>query len=136
MEGYVLNQLLEDLKTARSVIFKPSWWTQHAFGRNDSGTQIARGDFKKRGAVCFCAAGAAWITVGDPLTFDYDTHDFRNERARYRAVLVELVKELNTMGFGKPAAAPLDIVANFNDHHTHAEVIDLYDRVIKRLETK
>jgi hypothetical protein len=128
-------QMLHDLKTARATIIKPEWWTKRAFGRTSEGDLVPRGSFKEQGAVCFCAAGAAWIAVGDPITFEFDSHDYASQRQRYHAVMKELAKELNSSAELDHCSA-LDIVANFNDNHTHAEVIDLYDRVIKRLETQ
>ena len=98
---------LETLKAARDLISDPARWTQEEAARNAAGKGVmAYGE----DAVCWCAFGAIRNVVGpndDAFDLVFDT--FRDK-------------------------AKVKLVACFNDTHTHAEVIALFDAAIAELE--
>jgi hypothetical protein len=99
---------LETLKAARDLISDPARWTQGEYARdaNRIRTQIASDE-----AVCFCAQGAIYRVGGISHVLDAEMH--LNSTCRKR--------------FGRG-------VYSFNDTHTHAEVIALFDAAIAELE--
>lgn len=105
---------LDALVSARELIVAPERWTQGYYARNKHGSKCGAFDSD---AYCYCTSGALAKVCGiDP---DGDGH------ARpYQDAIQELVI---TVGCG-----PIF----FNDTHTHAEVLDMFDRTIKRLRAK
>jgi hypothetical protein len=99
---------LETLKAARQLITDPAKWTQGEFARDVDGS--ASFALSER-AHCYCALGALEKVIGRP---DYtDAYD-------------KLWRVCRTK-FGTDVAA-------FNDTHTHAEVLALFDAAIAELE--
>jgi hypothetical protein len=98
---------LETLKAARQLITDPAKWTQGEAARDHNGKGVlAYGE----DAVCFCALGAIRNVVGmDDDAFDLVFDTFRDK-------------------------AKVKLVACFNDTHTHAEVLALFDAAIAELE--
>jgi hypothetical protein len=99
---------LETLKAARQLITDPAKWTQEAFARNKLG-QIVEPDFGD--ATCFCALGAI-------------QHFTKYTGMSPADVLLD---NLSLSKFGMC----IDV---FNDTHTHAEVLALFDAAIAELE--
>lgn len=102
---------LETLKAARKVIEDPAHWTQEEFARqfNDS-DELVWAHPHKAGAVCWCATGAIACVQGrgnPSWNFEFDE------------------------AFGKTD----DQLQEFNDSHTHADVLAAFDEAIKKLET-
>jgi hypothetical protein len=120
-----MSQVLEDLKAAREIIAEPGRWTRHVYARDANGCQLTRGEFEEFGAVCFCVMGALWKAVGDP-SHRWIVDDYRNHRNRWLNGICELDKTLDRR-------IPL---ADYNDTKTHAEVIEIMDMTIKRLENQ
>lgn len=101
-----MNATAEILQKARDLISDEKNWTQDAFARDEHGLSVMATD--KR-AVCFCSRGALYNVTGGAWSGAYDH-------------LLGLVSEdQDCLG-----------LAHFNDTHTHAEVLDLFDRAIKR----
>lgn len=98
----------EVLRTARAKIEKPENWTQGAWARDadqhDMMPQMA-------GACSFCAMGAVQFITGESEAFYVS--------------MQALKRSLET--------AHVSVLA-FNDTHTHAEVLALFDRAIEAEE--
>lgn len=95
---------LETLKAARDLISDPARWTQGWFAKNAHGENVH--SFSEN-AVCFCALGALDRTHNATL-----------------AIKDRLQRHL----------PPEHNISSFNDTHTHAEVIALFDAAIAELE--
>jgi hypothetical protein len=101
---------LETLKAARKLIELPEHWTQRGFARASQGTQEI--DPNNPNATCWCSTGA--IAHIQDINFPRWTEDMSY------AFSVEKDQELE----------------DFNDTHTHAEVLAAFDEAIARLEAK
>lgn len=98
------------LKKARHLISKEENWTKFAFAKDANGVETAS---KGNDAICWCSIGAMRKFVG--LDFCTDA-------------LGELM-----------LAMPEDCrqsVGAFNDSHTHAEVLALFDKAIENTSLK
>lgn len=97
---------LETLTAAREKIANPGRWTQRSYAKNAKGEHV---DPASPAACKWCADGAVWAVR--PVAPAY-----------------------------KLATAVLDILSGqgsaavFNDSHTHAEVLALFDKAIASLE--
>lgn len=99
----------EILQKARDLISDEKNWTQEEFARDEQGMWTGPLDDN---AKCFCAIGAvARVSRIDPD--DY----FPGEKLMQQAAF-EMCGTYS--------------IASFNDSRTHAEVLDLFDRAIKR----
>jgi hypothetical protein len=96
---------VEILKAARAKIEDPERWTTGMYARNREGLPIPSND---RVACKWCAHGAMMAVTDD------DDPDY------YKAI-----NALSNVCGGSPA--------NFNDSHTHAEVLDAFDQAIDAL---
>jgi hypothetical protein len=94
------------LRAARGKIERPENWTQEAFHRDRYGYWCLSDD-----AVCWCAKGAMLAVRG--RFWDLDITD----------------------GLDALTAAAGCYITSFNDTHTHAEVIDAFDRAIAASES-
>lgn len=102
---------LKALKSARKKIESPINWIQGEYAKNIFDSKVGP---TGKNAFCFCAIGAlcsvtrkgAWTVVLDPAF-----------SALQSTIGVEPVHE-------------------FNDSHTHAEVLAAFDEAIARLEAK
>jgi hypothetical protein len=98
---------LETLKAARQLITDPAKWTQGVAARNRLGSSI---DPLAENAFCFCSLGAIRNVVAS------DDHAFERASDALRS------------------HSPTGVAAAFNDTHTHAEVLALFDKAIAELE--
>lgn len=89
----------------RALISDPAKWTQHFFAKNTYGFCV---DENSEDAVCFCSWGALSHVQGHFVDDD--------------ASAFSILKQ--AMG---------DTVANFNDTHTHEEVLAAWDKAIASL---
>ena len=97
---------LETLKAARQLISDPAKWTNSYYARDSIGIDVSPSSDK---AVCFCSIGAI---------------------RKFSEVLSEA--EMFLLGF---CSETHDTYAEeFNDTHTHAEVLALFDAAIAELE--
>lgn len=100
-----MNTTATILKAARDLIAKPENWTQGTYARDARGNEIGvRSDI----AVCFCSLGAISAVSGN----------------------------CDDAGMARDAIAALtrNGIVNFNDTHTHSEVLDLFSKAIKAAE--
>lgn len=95
------------LKAARAKIAKPEHWTQGTGARDRDGLSVSP---QRANAFSFCSYGAVEAVLPAML----------NGRRRAINHLKRLV--------------PFGQLATFNDDHTHAEVLNLFDKAIARLE--
>ena len=102
---------LETLKAARQLISDPAKWTQGKGARMFNLKPVFARD---PAAVCWCSMGAIYKQCTDQ---DRSTSDF--------AFSVLDKKCWNLHGIS---------AVNFNDTHTHAEVLALFDAAIAELE--
>jgi len=93
---------LEILEAARALIAEPEHWTKHVRARNRWHEEVSP---KSDDARQWCAVGAI------ERSCDIES----------RSRLFDLLRD------GLPDRA---LVGDFNDSHTHAEVLDLFDRAI------
>lgn len=105
----------ETLRAAKALIDTPEKWTQGAYARDEEGLTVFVGD---EAAVCFCSIGALART--ERLHNVPDPHEL-GRRATIRAL--------------RPSHDPIlaaGLIADFNDTHSHSEVMAMWDRAIKR----
>jgi len=106
---------LDIILAARMIIATPEHWCRHIRKRNDA----------------YCALGA-FDAVGvspekHPAVEVLESALTEAERA----VALQRLKDV----FNNSSPAPCSIVAQFNNTHTHAEVIAAFDRAIERCRT-
>ena len=100
---------LDVLKAARVRITKPEHWTQGVLARDANGDQLELP--RDVNATCWCAVGAL------------SAQSFGS--ALYGDALDALRCTLPGSSFA---------IGDYNDEHTHAEVLALFDTTINRLE--
>lgn len=121
-------ETLEVLERARALITPPEAWTTKAFARTAKGILFPEGQRVQHSApeaVCWCAVGACRKAAGVKRLFD------ENYAASDRAVQA-LGKQLRPEGWEGSFAD----VHSYNDDHTHAEVLALFDRAIAAEKAK
>jgi len=95
----------QTLIAARALIEKPENWTQKAMARDAIGCKV---NLSNPGAVCFCALGAI------------------DKSAPFENLFLEAIRALKPyMGWA---------IETFNDRHTHAEVLEAFDKAIEAAE--
>lgn len=102
---------IEMLREARALISEPDRWIQHSFARDKYGFSALVSD---PDAHCFCAAGALIRVRGEVVR-------------HYSGLELMHVKNLLFSLTGQ-------VIEIYNDTHTHAEVLALFDRAIRELE--
>lgn len=100
---------LEVLKEARELISVPERWTQDSSARDSYGEPV--GPHSKY-AVCWCSTGAIDKSCGGEL----------GGLDLYRSA---------TTSLREPMKLPVII---YNDNHTHAEVLSMFDEAIRIAE--
>lgn len=98
---------LEVLKAARDLISDEKRWTKFTFGKNESGDFLDESDITK--AVCFCGSGAILYCGGTLYGLAYRT----------------LAKSMES-----------ECICDFNDSHTHAEVLAKFDEALASMEAE
>ena len=98
--------VLEVLKAARELIADESRWTQKTYARDADGNAV---DWALTCAHSFCMLGAIRHVTGRPIG--------------HGPVFAAIER-----------ACGVEYVVDFNDSHTHAEVLALFDAAIARLE--
>ena len=101
----------ELLIAAKAKIDTPSKWTQGYLARNSSNNRVSC--FSPR-AVCFCSSGALMVAEDDNNVSSYTT-----TRAQERLV--------SAMGGSIP---------DFNDSHTHSQVMAAWDKAIENVRSQ
>lgn len=103
---------IEVLKAARERISDPNRWTQGTYSRHSDGSPAWNSG--RLAGVCWCASGAVQCCL-----------DLGATRFATDCAFDDLCR---TLGGG--------CAVRYNDTHTHAEVLALFDRTIARLEAK
>lgn len=106
---------LEMLKAGRALIAQPSGWTKGVLARDCRGIVVGS---TSADATCFCSLGA--LTRIELRTFKVPNHVYG--------------QAVGALSAQMPAGVPC--LAEFNDTHTHAEVLALWDRAIAKLEAQ
>ncbi len=101
---------VEILKAARELISDEKRWTQDLLGKDLDGYPV--GLDRIEDAVCFCSVGAI-IKVAGFTSAHYEARRVLNEHL-----------------------AVGETIAGFNDTHSHAEVLALFDSVIAEAESE
>ena len=102
---------VEILKKARELISDESRWTQGWYAKNNNGAWTS---WIGPDAVCFCSIGAMAHVSKDAV--------FVIESSPAFAALASAMQEDHDQHE--------NVVAEFNDMHTHAEVLAAFDRAI------
>ncbi|WP_454813801.1 DUF6197 family protein [Labrys neptuniae] len=105
---------LEILKQARELISVPERWTRGESARDYNGDYVAE---NSPSAVCWCALGSMSAVNGGHGGGIYSAA---------RDLLVQAISPIPALTEG----GAIGIVAEFNDSHTHAEVLAAFDRAI------
>lgn len=107
------TSILDVLKRARAILTKR--WTQHRYYHQKT--------------QCYCATGAiyraAGFTARQVLEDRQGSSLFKRGLARKTVKIVE--QQLSRVGYG---------LEGYNDNHTHAEVLNLFDETIKAEERR
>jgi hypothetical protein len=110
--------LADDIRAARAVIEDPDNWTQGAMALDADGNSTPS---NSETAVCFCALGAVRRAMKEPANPGHG-------RPRGNAVIDALhtvVRETTGQKY---------FIDHFNDVHSHAEVLAMFDKAIARAE--
>jgi len=99
----------EILIKARQVIEKPEHWTQESYARDNAGASLADGYATE--AVCWCSLGAIEKVTGLDNWDSYEAVSFLTE------AMVDV---------------PRQSVEDFNDNHSHSDVLALFDQAITK----
>lgn len=103
-----MSNTAEILKKARELIKDPENWTQKACARDKYGYEV---EVDSKEAYCFCTIGAIAKVSG------------RSTDGDARNVLRDIIGGSRS-------------IANFNDGHTHPQVLDVFDRAIALAERR
>ena len=118
-------EILDCLRMARDLISDEEAWTQNAEFRDERGRACCIDD-----AVKCCAIGAtdmAMERLHDKSPGSYSIHlDCQADR--------ELARTIAQVDASLSQLSVWDVVPNFNDTHSHAEVLELFDKTIVRLQ--
>lgn len=109
-----MTKVTEFLIGAKKLIEDPTKWTRGWFAKDFNGEHISAID---ENAVCFCSLGALERYDGQPLPIN-KYHPLTGEPYNSRFAQDYLVE---VMGCA---------VEDFNDDHTHAEVMKKWDEAI------
>lgn len=99
------------LEQARELLSDPAKWTQGYLARDKDGDSCPASSID---AVCFCALGAIHKVLG--------LDAFGNEWTA--------VHEIANSAYMLLAEVVYNVPADYNDTHTHVEVMDMYDQAI------
>lgn len=110
--GYALKVL----RGARQLISKEENWTQQVCARDANGLEVGP----------TVAEACSWCTVG-AISYSIQQTDRIVDGRRWVTGLISgIIKEMRPYAQGE--------VAHFNDHHTHQEVLEVFDQMIFHVE--
>lgn len=107
-----MKKVCEILKKARELITDPEHWTRDTYARDAEGEYC---NMNSPRAAKFCALGAI-RRVSNSMSLGYLDSDAR------------VAMDMLARKIGGPS------IAQFNDHHTHEEVLAKFDGAIKDCE--
>jgi hypothetical protein len=105
-------EVLELLEAGRKIISEPRAWTQHAFARNARGHQVPSG-FSE--ATCWCSVGVLNVACNSVIS-----------KVRRQGFIFEYMEDARSV----LDAFAEGCIAEYNDTHTHEEVMSLWDKAI------
>jgi hypothetical protein len=118
-----MDQLTEDLKTARDLIAAPGGFVQRRLWDGNGG---------------FCSTGALHQAIsGYSCRMCSDYHppaicccaDMRREtRERFTAACDELAAHID--GSPIPRRSTIDVIVDYNNSHTQQEVVEVFDKTL------
>lgn len=108
------------LEKARNLIYHQSRWTKNTMARDANGGDV---DDTSPRATCWCSLGAVNRAA-------YELTDSYSWMARD----IEASAAKEALRYTLHALHGDDRIAVFNDTHTHAEVLNLFDETINRLK--
>lgn len=111
-----MTSTLETLQKARDLISDPKRWTQGAFARDTLGRDLFDAGEEDFEPVCFCSLGALAHVSG--------LHP--DGTLPGESTLAEVIAK----DLGLPPE--IGFVPDFNDTHTHAEVLAAFDAAIEK----
>jgi hypothetical protein len=113
------KELVVELKEAKSLIDSPEKWTQHKFGRDAWGHGLSTNEWSDTPPACMCSVGAIYEVNRrkDPTVCLYKVSSTRSDNAA--SFLTRVAGE---------------VITRFNDSHSHAEVMALWDKAIAKAE--
>lgn len=111
-----MNKVAGFLIEAKKLIEDPTKWTQGWFAKNAIGSNVSS---LSESVVCFCSLGALERTEGREL---WDTKYGERLLSRDAQVVLETAMKCS--------------VENYNDTHTHAEVMQKWDDAIELAKQK
>lgn len=124
---------LEALRKVRELLAVPERWTQGAMCRDDRGNDLDyrpwQAEHELEGArpvpVCFCLVGATAQVMGGV-----------RESMALDAVLLRVLEFDGLLEDESRFGHDGEDLYEWNDEHTHAEVLDLLDRTIALFESE
>lgn len=113
-----IDSVLSLLRAGREIISDPAKWTQGWYFKSKDGFELHSDD--REAFSCFCSVGALIFAANE----DY---------AKLESPIVQQARrkldyEAKRIDGGRSNAI------RFNDNHTHAEVLNLWDKVIAKME--
>lgn len=105
-----------ELKAAKQLIVNPENWQQGYYGGNEQTRHIPTQDWKTAKPTCFCSLGALIQIQHEAGTFT----------SSFKTITGDTAKFLDPFFGGD--------TADFNDNHSHAEVLDAWDAAIEAAE--
>ena len=108
------------LQSARDLIADPARWTRGAMARNRLGQSCSPHESE---AVCYCSQGAISLKI-------YSTRFMRLNPVELIALKGNALIALDLAA--SHLAGKYMTIASFNDTHTHAEVLAVFDLAIER----
>lgn len=105
----------EILRAAKAKIENPKHWTQGAYYRDENGHEA----YSMHHGVCFCSYGALRVAN------NRDT-DYKLVGAEYLWKAIEMVSN----------GSEVYSIDQYNDSHSHSEVMAMWDRAIELAEAE
>lgn len=115
----------EILKKAKSLIDSPEKWAKGHYATDDCGYQV---NVMDKRAACFCSVGAVQRATHEGLMRSEQALATLNGRSD------KAFATLNRQLKGCSGTFARRNVVDFNDYHTHTEVMDMFDRAIAAAE--
>ena len=118
-----ITELIRVLKESRQLVAKPENWTQQTMAQNEFKDDVFPTDVN---AICFCALGA----ITKVLNLNLDSVKFTMNLEEQEQLLY--IRRLVTQQLEEDIRD--EYLTEFNDNHTHTEVLNAFDKTIARLE--
>jgi len=122
-----IKKVYELLEAAKALIDTPEKWTQKDFAKKADGKSTTWQVHNQ--PVCFCTLGALYNTISKQLKNPPELVSLTHKAER---ILTDVILEL--FPTSDRIKDPLEIntrkIVNFNDSHTHQEVMAVWDHAI------